>query len=237
MRMNRRSFVTTAATSLAALATSATTGTEAEAQLVYTKADWRLSEFNQLAKNPARVKQVFDITPIAEGGFLHNIKNSLNGLHFGFGIPDEQIKVVAALHGPANMLNYDDMIWSKYQIGAWLKVSDPSTGRPAVMNPYYASRAGAALHYSTEDPDSSDSLYQDTSIQALQHRGVQMLSCHTALEEQVRALIAHSNLTHPPEEIVKEMLAHTVPGVLVVASMVAAIALLQTDGHYSYITV
>jgi hypothetical protein len=64
-----------------------------------------------------------------------------------------------------------------------------------------------------------------------------MLSCHSALEEQVRALIAHNSLTQQPEEIVKEMLAHTLPGVLVVASMVAAIALLQTDGRYSYITV
>jgi hypothetical protein len=235
--MNRRSFVTTATTSLAALATLATAGGKAKAQLVYIKSDWQLNEFNQLAKNPARVKQVFDIIRIAEGGFLNNIKNSLNGLHLGFGIPDEQIKVVAALHGPANMLNYDDVIWSKYQIGAWLKVTDPSTGQPAVTNPYYASKAGAALRYSTEDPDSRESLYQNTSIQALQHRGVKMLSCHTALEEQVRALITHSNLTHPPEEIVKEMLAHTLPGVLVVASMVAAIALLQTDGHYSYITV
>jgi hypothetical protein len=36
---------------------------------------------------------------------------------------------------------------------------------------------------------------------------------------------------------VREMLAHTVPGVLVVASMVAAIALLQAEGHYTYITV
>jgi hypothetical protein len=33
------------------------------------------------------------------------------------------------------------------------------------------------------------------------------------------------------------MLAHTVPGVLVVASMGAAIALLQGQGHYTYITV
>ncbi len=66
---------------------------------------------------------------------------------------------------------------------------------------------------------------------------MKMLSCHTALEEQVRALSAHNGLTQQPEEIVKEMLAHTLPGVLVVASMVAAIALLQTDGRYSYITV
>lgn len=237
MRMNRRSFVSSATTSVVALATLGVAGSEAEAQLVYTKSDWSLSEFNRLAKDPARVKQVYDIIPIGEGRFLNNIKNSLNGLHFGFGIPEEQIKVVAALHGPANMLNYDDAIWSKYQIGAWLKVIDPSTGQPAVKNPYYASKAGKSLHYITEDPDSCDSLYQDTSIQALQHRGVKMLSCHTALEEQVRVLIRHYSLTQQPEEIVKEMLAHTLPGVLVVASMVAAIALLQTDGRYSYITV
>jgi hypothetical protein len=64
-----------------------------------------------------------------------------------------------------------------------------------------------------------------------------MLSCHTALEEQVRGLIVHNSLTQQPEEIVKEMVAHALPGVLVVASMVAATALLQTDGRYSYITV
>ena len=237
MRINRRSFVKTATTGVAALATLGTARREAEAQLVYTKSDWKLKEFNRLANNPARVKQVFDVVPINEGRFLNNIKNSLNGLHFGFGIPHEEIKVVAALHGPANLLNYDDFIWSKYQIGAWLKVTDPSTDQPAVKNPYYASKAGTSLNYSTEDPNSRDSLYQDTSIQALQHRGVKMLSCHTALEEQVRALIAHSNLTTQPEEIVKEMLSHTLPDVLVVASMVAAIALLQTNGHYSYVTV
>jgi hypothetical protein len=59
-----------------------------------------VSEFNQLAKNPARVKQVFDITRVGEGSSLNNIKNSLNGLHFGFGIPNEQIKIVAARRSP-----------------------------------------------------------------------------------------------------------------------------------------
>src|SRR5229473_4359553 len=152
-RMNRRSFVSTAATSVAALATLGTVGRAAEAQLVYTKSNWKISEFNQLAKNPAQVKQFYDIIPIADGRFLNNIKNSLNGLHFGFGIPEEQIKIVAAMHGPANMLNYDDFIWNKYQIGVWLKVTDPSTGLPAVKNPFYPSKAGTPLHYSSENPD------------------------------------------------------------------------------------
>ena len=234
-RMSRRSFVSTAATGVAALAAIGTVNS-AEGQLVYTTSEWKVSEFNQLAKNPAQVKQVFDVTQIAEGKFLNNIKNSLNGLHFGFGVSEEQIKIVAAQHGAANLLNYDDFIWNKYQIGAWLKVTDPSTGKPAVKNPFYPSKVGTALHYGSENPDSPESLYQDTSIEALQHRGVKLLACHTATEEQARALIAHNRLTQQPEEIVKEMLAHTLPEVLVVASMVAAIALLQTDGHYSYIT-
>jgi hypothetical protein len=233
-RISRRSFVGTAATGAAVLAMGSV---NAEGQMVYQQSEWSVSEFNQLAKNPARVKQVFDVTRIADGGFLNNIKNSLNGFHFGFGIPAEQIKIVAALHGPANLLNYDDFIWNKYKIGAWLKVNDRSTNQPALRNPYYPSKAGPAFQYSSENPDSEDSIYQDTSIQALQHRSVKLLSCHTALEEQVRALIAHEKLTLQPEGIVKEMLAHTLGDVLVVASMVSAIALLQIDGQYSYITV
>jgi intracellular sulfur oxidation DsrE/DsrF family protein len=74
-------------------------------------------------------------------------------------------------------------------------------------------------------------------MQALQSRGAQFLSCHTALEEQVRVLSARNKLSQSPEGIMKDMLAHTMPGVLVVAAMVAAIALLQAEGHYTYITV
>src|ERR1700688_429718 len=223
--MTRRSFVRIAGGTGVAILAAIGTVNSADGQLVYTKSEWKVSEFNQLAQNPAQVKQVYDVTHIAEGGFLNNIKNSLNGLHFGFGVPDEQIKIVAALHGPATLLNYDDFIWSKYQIGAWLKVTDPSTGQPAVKNPFYPSKAGKALHYSSESPDSPESPYQDSRSQALESRGVKLLACHTATEEQARALIKHNNLTQQPEDIVKEMLAHTLPEVLVVASMVAAIAM------------
>ena len=62
---------------------------------------------------------MYDVIPIREGKFLNTMKNSLNGLRFGFGIPKEQIKVVGALHGSANMLNYDDYddyVWNKYRI-------------------------------------------------------------------------------------------------------------------------
>jgi intracellular sulfur oxidation DsrE/DsrF family protein len=203
----------------------------AEAQLVYKRGDWNVKGFDELLRVPARAKQVYDVTAINDGMFLKNIKNSLNGLHFGFGIPRGQIRIVAGLHGPANLLNYDDYVWKKYRIGEWLNETDPQTGKPAVRNAYYPTKAAKNA---SQNPDDENSVYQDVSVQALQARGVKFLSCHTALEEQARALVRHWKLAQAPEEIVKDMLAHVHEGVLVVASMVASFVLLQSEGHYTY---
>jgi hypothetical protein len=231
--MERRTFFSRLAFAFAALSLRL----PARAELVEQRSQWKFGEFEKLVHHPARTKQMFEQLKIEGGGFLSNIKNSLNGLHFGFGVPVDEIKIVAALHGPANLLNYDDYVWEKYKIGEWLKVDDPATGKPATRNPFYPSKAGKALRYSSTDPDSGDSMYQDTSIQGLQARGVQFLSCHTATEEQVRKLAKERNLQQPPEDIVKEWIAHLLPHVLQVAAMVGAIALLQSEGHYSYIHV
>ena len=231
-KLSRRNFVEQAAVGLAALA--AMGGKTAEAQLVYQRSDWNVKEFDELLRVPARARQTYDVTAINDGMFLNNIKNSLNGLHFGFGIPTAQIRILAGLHGPANLLNYDDYVWQKYRIGEWLKETDPNTGKPAVRNPYYPSKAAKN---GSRDPNDQNSIYQDASVQGLQARGVKFLSCHTALEEQARGLRRQWKLTQTPEEIVKDMLAHVHNGVLVVASMVASLALLQSEGHYTYIKV
>jgi intracellular sulfur oxidation DsrE/DsrF family protein len=110
-----------------------------------------------------------------------------------------------------------------------------ATGQPATRNPYCCER-GAASHASAEDRAAAETgFFAQTSIQALQQRGVTFLCCHTALEDQVNRLIGLRHLREPREQIVHEMLAHLLPGILVVPSMAAAIALLQTEGHYSYI--
>lgn len=232
MTVSRRNFVTTAATAagLAAFAGAI----PAPAQLVDRTGDWKISDFQRLVDAPARVKQVYDVSRIGAGKFLNNIKNSLNGLQFGFGYRPDEIQVVAALHGPANLMNYDDIVWRKYKVGEWLKVIDPATGGPATRNIFYSR---AAPHFSSRDTEGEGSMYQSTQIEVLQSRGVRFLSCHTASEEQARALIAHRHLSQGPDEIVNDWQAHTVPGVLIVASMVAAIAVLQCEGQYSYITV
>lgn len=237
INITRRSFLSATPAGLATLGMLTSTPQSADAQLVWKTSDWKIAAFRALTQEQAPVKQLYDITQIGEGRFLNNIKNSLNGLHWGFGIPDKQVKIVAAVHGPAVLLNFDDYVWNKYQVGAWLNVTDPLTAKPAVKNVFYRSNKSAASTESgSQDPDNPNSLYQDTSIQTLQFRGVQFLACHTATEEQAQVLARRNNLSQSPEQIVDDMLAHTVPGVLMVASMVAAIALLQAQGRYTYIT-
>lgn len=235
--VTRRSFVSGAAAGATALGLLGGAARAAEGQLVWKTSDWKPAEFQALVKNPARIKQVYDVVEIAGGNFLTHVKNSLNGLEYGFGLPRGQIKIAAAMHGPANLLNYDDYIWNKYQIGEWMKVTDPATGKPAASNIFYKSKAVSENGPASVDPNNEASVYQDVSMQTLQARGVQFLSCHTATEMQARALIRLRKLPLAPEEVVQEMLAHTVPGVMVVAAMVAAIALLQAEGRFTYITI
>jgi intracellular sulfur oxidation DsrE/DsrF family protein len=235
--LTRRSLLSRAAVGFTTIGLFSAAPSISEGQLVWKASEETRCEFQKLVNDPARIKQVYDVVQISDGKFLNNIKNSFNGLRFGFGIAEGQVKIAAALHGPANMLNYDDYIWEKYQIGEWLNVTDPASGKPAVKNLFYNSKIGLKEESASKSPSDRNSVYQDTSIQGLQSRGTQFLSCHTALEEQVRVLISHRSLAHSPEDVVNDMLGHTLPGVLVVASMVAAIALLQAEGGYAYITV
>jgi hypothetical protein len=221
-----------------AVAAAATTmwNEPVHAQYVWQKADWQAAEFDALTHSTKRIKQVLHGFGINDARVLKNAKNSLNGLRFGSGIAGDQVQIVCALNGPANFLNYSDYVWEKYRIGEWLKENDPKTGEPAVRNFFYPSKAGPSMHYASDDPSSEDSLYQDFSVQALQSRGVRFLSCHSSIEEAARALIKKNGLTGQPEEIVKDIHAHALSGVLIVPSLSMVLALLQSDGHYGYMS-
>ncbi len=219
---------------VAAAAASTILTDPVHAQYVWQKSDWHAAEFDLLTHISRRVKLAVHGFAINDGRFLKNAKNALTGLQFGSGLPADQIQVVCALNGPANMANYSDYVWQKYRVGEWIKVDDPKTGQPAVRNIFYPSKAGTPLHYTSEDPSNEDSAYQDFSIQGLQARGVRFLSCHSSTEEAARALIKLNGLTAQPEEIVKDIHAHALPGVIMVPALSAALALLQCEGHYGY---
>jgi hypothetical protein len=222
----------------AVAAAAATMWTEpVHAQYVWQKTDWQAGEFDAVTHSTRRIKQALHAFSISDARVLRTAKNSLNGLHFGAGVAPDQIQVVCALNGSANMLNYSDYVWQKYKIGEWVKENDPKTGEPAVRNIFFPSKAGSSMKYASDDPSSPDSAYQDATVQGLQARGVKFLSCHSSTEEAARALIKMNNLTVDPEEVVKDMQAHVHPGVILVPALAAALAILQSDGHYSYMAV
>lgn len=227
MKVTRKQFLALSAAGVA----TALSGT-ARGELVETLQEWHQADFEHAATRPAKIRQVYDITVIGGGVFLNNIKNSLNGFQFGFGMAPRDFNVIAALHGGANVLNFDDAMWKKYKLGEFAGVTDPETHAPATRNIFYPSTANPA----DRNQNSEQSIYQDHSIEGLMKRDVSFLLCHTATEEQTRKLQKRFGFPGSPESIVRDLLAHTIPNSIVVPSMVATVAVLQLQYHFSYIT-
>lgn len=234
VNLNRRNFfagsLTIAAASGVARAQSAVPG---GTHGVERQADFDATRFAELVGRPAQIRQLYEAVSF-QPGVLGSVKNSFNGLQFGFGYRAEAIAIVLAGHGPSAGYGYSDYIWRRYRIGEFSKIADLN-GRPALANAYLPARA---TYDTSADPDDSAGMYQDTSVQMLQRRGLIVLTCHTAVEEQARALaregFAPTGMSS--QEIANDILTHLIPGAFVVPSMVAAIAVLQSTYRYAYLT-
>lgn len=233
--MKRRSFLASSA-SLAALAgglADAAQSIPGGSHLVERKADFNESEFARILGRPADIRQVWEAVAFHPGIF-NNVKNALNGLQFGYGYAPGRISMAIADHGPSSAYTYTDYLWSKYRIGEAFKTKD-AKGADVTSNIFLKPSKTLAKG---DDPDAEDSVYQDTSIETLQSRGVVFLTCHTAVEEQARTLVkggfAPAGMT--ATQVADDILTHLIPGAHVVPSMVATIAVLQQRYNYSYIT-
>lgn len=231
--MKRSSFIATSA-SLAALAGGSAAGAQSVpggTHFVERKSDFNDAEFAR-ALDRGSVRMVWEQVAFHPQVFA-NVKNALNGLQFGFGYAAGEIAMAMADHGPSSSYAYSDYVWSKYKIGEAFKLKD-AQGNPVTSNVYL--KPAKPINKSA-DPDSESSLYQDTSIETLQSRGVVFLTCHTAVEEQARTLVkggfAPSGMS--PGDVANDILTHLIPGAQVVPSMVATIAVLQQKYRYAFI--
>ncbi|MBV8375246.1 MAG: hypothetical protein JO302_07020 [Candidatus Eremiobacteraeota bacterium] len=230
--MNRNAFLSAtlvAASSGAAIAQNVPGGTH----FVERKTDFDSAAFDRLVGRSAQIRQIYEAVAF-KPTLLNNVKNSFNGLQFGFGYSAGSIAIVLAGHGPSSVYAYTDYLWSKYRLGEFYKLSD-SDGAPLTSNVFIAKRS---TFDPNADPDNDKGMYQDTSIEMLQRRGLIVLTCHTAVEEQARQLVkkgfAASGMT--PSDVAADVLTHLVEGAIVVPSMVATIAVLQATYHYTYLT-
>ena len=234
--MNRSSFLASASfATLAAPALRATAAVPGGSHFVERRADFDLEAFQSAVDRPGTtIRQLWEAVAF-HPQILGNVKNSFNGLQFGFGHPPESIAMALAAHGPSGAYNYTDEVWAKYRLGDAFKLKDQK-GQPVTSNVYL--KPAKAL-VQDGDPDNPDGIYQDTSIQTLQGRGLVMLTCHTAVEEHARMLVqsgfAPSGTS--ASQVADDLLTHLIPGTQVVPAMVAAIAVLQSLHRYSYITI
>jgi hypothetical protein len=233
--MKRTTFLLSSA-SLAAGATvaSAATSVPGGTALVERRSNFDETQFARIVGRPARIRQLFEsvsFNPVT----LNNVKNAFNGLQFGFGYPQSAIAVALANHGPSTAYNLTDAMWTKYRIGEFFKIVDAS-GKTVTSNVHYPAKA---KYDPSASPDDEHGMYQDTSIEMLQRRGLIVLACHTAIEEISRKLIAQgfAPTGATPKDVADDLLTHLIPGALVVPSMVATIAVLQATYHYTYLNV
>jgi hypothetical protein len=223
--MNRGSFLLSSATIAAA------SGVPGGMHLVERKSDFDEAAFAKLVGRPADVRIVIESIAFHPPVFA-NVKNALNGLQFGFGYGDDRIALAFAPHGASSAYTYSDYVWDKYKIGDFFKLKDDK-GNPITSNTFLAP---AKPPSASADPDDMNSMFQDTSIQTLQKRGVIFLTCHTAVEEQSRALLKSGNAPDgmSASEVADDILTHLIPGTHVVPSMMATVMVLQQRFHYGF---
>jgi hypothetical protein len=232
--MNRTTFLTASATLLAA------SGGVAEAQnvpggtqLVERKADFDAAGFAAAVGRDANIRQAYEAIAF-KPTIWNNVKNSFNGLQFGYGYPADKIAVVFAAHGASTAYGYTDYVWRKYRIAEYFNLTD-ANGALLTSNVFVAKRASIEPQ---ADPDDDKGMYQDTSIEMLQQRGLIYLTCHTAAEEQARGIVkkGFAPAGMSASDVAGDILTHLIAGAIVVPSMVATIAVLQATYRYTYIT-
>jgi intracellular sulfur oxidation DsrE/DsrF family protein len=197
------------------------------------KADWNPDDFAAAVGRDAQIRQVYEAVSF-KSALLNNVKNSFNGLQFGFGYAPGAIAIALAAHGPSSAYSYGDYVWKKYRIGEFFDIKD-AAGAPLSSNVFLPMRATVDVD---ADPDDEKSMYQDTSLAMLQRRGLIVLTCHTAVEEQARGLVKRGFAPPDakPADVAADILEHLIPGAVVVPSMVSTIAVLQAKYRYTYIT-
>ncbi|HTV92222.1 MAG TPA: hypothetical protein VMG98_05860 [Verrucomicrobiae bacterium] len=228
--MQRKSFLVSAVP-LAACATAACAGKgSSEIGLVETAAQFDVAAFEKLVATNAEFRQVWDAGEL-QPRILGGVKNSLNGMQFGFNVSPANVAMAFVAHNTSNLLLYDDTAWTTYSLGQLFGVKDP-TGAVVQTNIFAPSRS----MNSTADPSDIHGFYQDASITTLQRRGVRFFICNTALTEQAGAIVRAGAARQSPQEVADALRSHLLPGVMLVPSGVAAIGYLQSRYRYAYIT-
>lgn len=185
---------------------------------------WDHAALSEVMAYRGSPKQAFDNTDLASS-WLNVMRNALNGQIWSFRHPD--CLVLSATHGSAHLALYDQAAWDKYQL-ATLAGDKFKTNTLILETP--EGKADPADYESPEGPYAS----HDSTIPALQRRGVVFMACHNAIWELSEKLIAAGV---NPDKLATDALAadltnHLIPGVVLSPGTVATLPELQRVGFF-----
>src|SRR4051794_25879889 len=172
----------------------------------------------------------YDATNVAGTNLNHllllQLKNWLNGFQFAYQMEPGDLHTIVATYASANLLTYGDAVWSKYKLGEKYGIIDPSTGDPAVRNPFWPSRFGLDA---PKDINAKNNFYQDTGIEALQQRGPVFLTCNNSLNGHAAGAIADKRAPEGMEQadVVADIIANLIPNATLVPAVVGEVSRAQ----------
>ncbi|MBK9547526.1 MAG: hypothetical protein IPO52_00095 [Gemmatimonadetes bacterium] len=160
-------------------------------------------------------RMLFDAPATANGVPLVHLMNYYDTYNSAFKVADKDIDGILTFYGFTTFHGLTDAMWSKYNIGAFLKEND-AKGVPFTANPWRAA------------PTALGMVLPQASIEAMQKRGATFLLCNNALQILSGMLANAQGLD--PKAVYADMKAHILPGVTLVPGMVIAVDQAQRAG-------
>jgi hypothetical protein len=171
-------------------------------------------------------RQLFDV-PEPEGGtVLRHVRNYFDAWRNAFGVGERDVSVVVTLYARTTPLGLQDAMWEKYQLGAALSITDPTTNAPLIRNWFAHPRPG--------DPVADGE--PETSMETLQRRGVIFALCNNALTRWA-ARLAKSGMGGgggAAVDVHADLVAHALPGVVIVPDVLVAMTKAHERG-FAYV--
>ncbi len=169
-------------------------------------------------------RQLFDV-PEPEGGTaLRHLRNYLDAWRNAFGVEERDVSVVVTLYARTTPLGLQDAMWEKYQLGAALSLTDPTTNAPLVRNWFAHPKPG--------DPVADGE--PDTSMEALQKRGVVFALCNNALTRWAGRLAKSGTGVGTAADVHADLVAHALPGVVIVPDVLVTMTKAHERG-FAYV--
>ncbi len=157
-------------------------------------------------------KQYFDVAAHGTGAPLKRAENFLNAYGQAYDLKDDALSVVFGAHGTALSLVLSDGMWSKYQLGAYFSVEDPTTKTHAVRNIFATAGSGSF----------------QPSVIGLQQRGVRFIACRQSIARVSREVADKQG--GDAARISRDLVAGLLPGVTPVPAAIVAVNRAQEAG-------